>query len=93
MGMPHGELTFERVEKNFNRFLDNAINSGVTVDSNSGLDEYVRAAINQVAKEYPNVTAISIQSAQQNWRRQVSGATVADRAAGITAALAARGIT
>lgn len=92
MGVPQGYLTADRIENNFNTMLQAAIDTGEFSHSDSGLNMEVQKAIDEVAREYPSVTAVSIQNANQAYRRQVSGAAGAEGAASVRAVAAKLGI-
>lgn len=77
MVMSREAMSDRKIEDNFNSSLQNAIDTGVGPPSEMGFNTEVEQAIGQVAREYPSVTAISVQNAKQAWRRQVSGAYAA----------------
>lgn len=84
-------MTFQDVEKNFNDALQAAIDTGTAPGSGLGFDQDTFNAILEVAREYPDATAVSVQNAQQAWRREVSGAARADADALISGIAATRG--
>lgn len=91
MSMENGALTPEAIESNFKRLLQGAIDTGSLTESNTGLNDEVEKAIIEVAHEYPSVTAVSIQNAQQAWRRQLSGARKRELTASVAAVAATLG--
>lgn len=91
MSVAQGHLTEAQIEKNFDAQVQQAIDTGTMPDSETGLNIEVQKAIVEIAREYPYVTAVSIQNAKQAYRRQVSGAAGADATASVRAIAATLG--
>lgn len=92
MSVAQGHLTEAQIEKNFDAQVQQAIDTGTMPDSETGLNIEVQKAIVEIAREYPYVTAVSIQNAKQAYRRQVSGAVGAEGAASARAIAVKLGI-
>jgi hypothetical protein len=80
MAMRAKVLTDNEIQENFNKALEDAIDTGNHPSDGMGFTNEIINALTAVAQQYPNVEASSIQNARQAWRRYASGAVFAERA-------------